>query len=256
MSPFRIKRFISELTCDILDFVYPQSCAVCQNSLKREENDICEECWSNLTLLPFSFCPYCKLFFEDDQALREHECPYLAFPQDRRILAVRSLGSFDDYYQRLIHRFKYDKKVPLGKRLAHRLGEVVAGEENFRRCDLVIPVPLHSARRRERGFNQSQILAEEISRAMDLPLDKDVLKRKKNTKDQTYLDTKERAENVRNAFMITQAERVKDKKVILVDDVITTGATLNECARMLQMGGAKEILASTLAVVADRPSWS
>lgn len=162
-----------------------------------------------------------------------------------------SLGTFDDHYQNLIHRFKYDKKTPLGKRLARRLGEAVAREREFAGCDLIVPVPLHRARCRERGFNQSEVLAEGISQKTNLPLEKGVLKRKKNTKDQTYLNAQQRAENVRDAFSITQPEIVENKKVILVDDVTTTGATLNECARMLQDSGAKSIFAATLAVVVD-----
>ena len=181
----------------------------------------------------------------------EHRCVHLRKPKDRKILAVRSLGTFDDYYQRLIHRFKYDKNIPLGKRLSQSLGQVVAQDKDFASCDLVIPVPLHRARHRERGFNQSEVLAEGISQAINLPLAKEILKRKKNTKDQTYLNAQQRTENVRDAFLVTQPARVDNKAVILVDDVMTTGATLNECARMLEKAGAERILAVTLAVVVD-----
>jgi len=181
----------------------------------------------------------------------EHRCVYLSKPEDRKILAVRSLSTFDDHYKKLIHRFKYDKKIPLGKRLAQSLGQAVAQERDFASCDLVIPVPLHRARHRERGFNQSEVLADGVSQAINLPLAKEILKRKKNTKDQTYLNAQQRAENVRDAFVVAQPKKINDKKVVLVDDVITTGATLNECARMLEKAGAKRIFAVTLAVVVD-----
>jgi ComF family protein len=161
------------------------------------------------------------------------------------------MGTFDDYYQKLIHRIKYDKKIPLGRRLAQSLGDRVASQRDFAACDLIIPVPLHRARHRERGFNQSAILAEGISSVTDLPLAKGILKRKKNTRDQTYLNAQQRAENMRDAFVVSQPEMIDGKNVILVDDVMTTGATLNECARMLQEAGAKRILAATLAVVVD-----
>lgn len=251
MPTLNIRDFLLELKDDILDFIYPQSCPICQRPLRREEKEVCEDCWQTLAILPAPFCPYCKSFLEDSAKLLEHVCPYLDGAEDRRILAAISLGTFDDHYQNLIHRFKYGKKTPLGKRLARRLGEAVAREREFARCDFIVPVPLHRARYRERGFNQSEILAEGVSQAIDLPLVKEILKRKKNTKDQTYLNAQQRAENVRDAFVITQPEKINDKKVILVDDVITTGATLNECARMLQKVGAKKIFAVTLAVVAD-----
>ena len=248
---FKIKHFLLELKDDILDLVYPQHCPLCQKPLGKEEKDVCADCWRTLAFLPAPFCPYCKSFLEDEETVFEHRCPYLSKPEDRKILAAKSLGTLDDYYKKLIHRFKYDKKIPLGKRLAQSLGQVVAQDRDFANCDLVIPVPLHRARHRERGFNQSEILAEGVSQATNLPLAKGILKRKKNTKDQTYLNAQQRAENVRDAFVVTQPEKINDKKVVLVDDVITTGATLNECARMLQKAGAKTIFAVTLAVVVD-----
>jgi len=161
------------------------------------------------------------------------------------------LGTFDDYYRILIHRFKYDKKIHLGERLAKSLGEKVAEEKDFLNCELVIPVPLHRARHRERGFNQSDVLAVGVSQRTGVPFAKGILKRKKHTRDQTYLDLQQRKENVKDAFMITQPEKINGKQVILVDDVITTGATLNECAQMLLEAGATKIFAVTLAVVVD-----
>jgi len=247
----KVKDFLRELKDDILDLVYPQSCSICRKPLGRGEKDVCEGCWKTLASLPAPFCPYCKSLLEDGETMYGHRCAYLSKPEDQKILAVRSLGTFDDYYKKLIHRFKYDKKIPLGKRLAQSLGRVIAQDRDFANCDLVIPVPLHRARHRERGFNQSEVLAEGVSQAMNLPLVKDILKRKKNTQDQTYLNAQQRTENVRDAFMVIQPEKINERDVILVDDVITTGATLNECARMLQKAGAKRILAVTLAVVID-----
>lgn len=251
MPSIKIIDFLVELKEDILDFVYPQSCPICRNPLKREEEDVCEDCWNALVLLPFPYCPYCKSFLESEDEIENHQCAHLSKPKDRRILVVRSLGTFDEYYQKLIHRLKYDKKINLGKRLAQRLGERVAQDRGFAECDLVIPVPLHRARHRERGFNQSEILSEGIARVAGLALAKDILKRKKHTKDQTYLNAQQRTENVRGAFVVTRPERVDGRKIVLVDDVMTTGATLNECARMLQEAGATMIFAATLAVVVD-----
>ena len=251
MSLITIKRFFLDLKDDILDFVYPQTCPICRNLLKREEKDICDDCWKALALLPSPYCPYCKSFLEDKHEITNHQCAYLRRSKDRRILAVRSLGTFDAYYKKLVHRLKYDKKIHLGRRLAQRLGEIISQEKDFAGCDVVIPVPLHRARQRERGFNQSEILAEGISQATGLPLVKDVLERKKNTKDQTYLNIQQRAENVRGAFVVIHPYKIGDKNVILVDDVMTTGATLNECARMLLDSGAKNVFGITLTVVVE-----
>jgi competence protein ComFC len=240
--------FLLELD-DILDFVYPQHCAICKRYLKRKERDICEVCWNSLVTLPDAFCPYCKSFMGGEDT----KCSFCESTrkvgEDLNFFMVRSLGRFDDYYKELIHRFKYGKKIPLGKRLAQRLGETINDDSNFLGSDFLIPVPLHKSRYRERGFNQSEIVAEEISKITGVSVLKNVLKRKKNTKDQTNLSPSQREENVRGAFVVTKPEVINDKRIILVDDVITTGATLSECARMLKQAGAKEILGMTIAVV-------
>jgi ComF family protein len=247
----KIPNFLLELKDDILDFVYPQPCAICEKHLKREERDVCKACWNSLVTLPDPFCPYCRSFYEPGDT----KCSFCESAgrtiQDHKVFMVRSLGRFDDYYKELIHRFKYRKKIPLGKRLAQRLGESVNGDSDFLISDFLIPVPLHKSRYRERGFNQSEILAEEISKITGLSVLKNALKRKKNTKDQTNLSPRQREENVRGAFVVTQPEMINGKKIILVDDVITTGATLSECARMLKQAGVEKILGMTIAVVTD-----
>ncbi|MCK4385616.1 MAG: ComF family protein, partial [candidate division Zixibacteria bacterium] len=234
MFLLKFLNFFLELKDDILDFVYPQHCAICKKHLKKNEKDVCEVCWNSLVTLPDPFCPYCKSLFE----YGETTCSFCEsagkISEDHKISMVRSLGRFDDYYKLLIHRFKYGKKIPLGKRLAQRLGETINSDSNFLESDLSIPVPLHKSRYRERGFNQSEIVAEEVSKITGLSVLKNVLKRKKNTKDQTNLSPQQREENVRGAFVVTQPEVIGGKKIILVDDVITTGATLSECARMLK----------------------
>ena len=164
---------------------------------------------------------------------------------------VYSLGSFDDSYQRLIYAFKYGQLLNLGKRLGSTLGEKIKEDKRFLGCDFLIPVPLHPSRKRKRGFNQSEILALAISEKIGLPVLKDVLKRKKRTKDQTTLNAKQREENVRGAFSVKNEDRIVDKQIILVDDVMTTGATLKECARNLFEAGAKEVLGLTVAVAGE-----
>jgi competence protein ComFC len=242
---------LTELKDDLLDFVYPQHCVICKGHLKREENHVCETCWNSLVTLPDPFCPYCKSFMEHEDA----ECVFCnstkKLSEDRIFLKVRSLGRFDDYYKELIHQFKYGKKIPLGKRLGGRLGKTINDDSHFSKSDYLIPVPLHKSRCRERGFNQSEIVADQISKITGIPILKNVLKRKKNTKDQTNLSREEREENVRGAFVVTYSEMIKGKNIILVDDVITTGATLTECARILNQSGAQQILATTIAVVTD-----
>ena len=251
MSIIKFTSPFLRLRDDLLDFIYPQSCPICKKPVSQDVKGVCENCWSILAILPHSFCPYCKSFFEEGDLVLRHHCVFLNRFEDRRIMAVRSLGTFDDCYKTLIHRFKYERKIPLGKRLAQSLGEKIALDMNLSNCDLVIPVPLHRARKRERGFNQSEILAEGVSKEINVAFLKDVLKRKKNTKDQTHLNVQQRKENVEGAFAVIHPDKVIGKQVILVDDVMTTGATLNECAKMLLEAGAERIFAVTLAVVVE-----
>jgi competence protein ComFC len=249
-----LSKFLSpflELKDDVLDFIYPQHCAICKKHLNREEEDVCEACWNSLAILPDPFCPYCRSFYEPGDT----KCSFCrsagSAGEDRMIPMVRSLGRFDDYYKVLIHQLKYGKKIPLGRKLAQRLGETIIGSSNYMESDFLVPVPLHKSRYRERGFNQSEIVAEEISKTTGVTSLKNVLKRKKNTKDQTDLSPQEREQNVKGAFVVTEPETVSGKRIILVDDVITTGATLSECARMLRQAGAERILGMTIAVVTD-----
>ena len=160
---------------------------------------------------------------------------------------VYSLGGFDENFQALVHHFKYKGKISLGKRLGYRLAEELKGQ-NLSDFTYLIPVPLHKVRKRERRFNQSEILGEALAQKLTLRLPQNILIRIKNTKDQTKLSIEERKENVAGAFQVQDKQKIlHGKKIILVDDVITTGATLNECARVLKQAGAKEILAVTIA---------
>ena len=116
-----------------------------------------------------------------------------------------------------------------------------------RRVDLIVPVPLHPKRLRWRGFNQSVLLARQVSRAYDLPMDPFIVVRHKETTPQTQLSEAERRRNVRGAFSLRSGKTLHGKTLLLVDDVYTSGATVNECSRVLKQGGAKEVHVLTLA---------
>jgi competence protein ComFC len=241
-----------ELKNSILDFVFPPYCLLCNRLISSEEGKskgfrpaglVCQDCWKNLNILPYPFCPTCRTFL--NQSMRR--CPKCSEWSSLNI--NRSLGLFDPHYQILLHHFKYKRKISLGKELGKRLGELLIQDEFSKDYGYIIPVPLHSSRERERGYNQSRILAEEISRLTFLPLLDKVLIRKKNTRDQTNLNAEERERNVRGAFAVRGQIVPKGERVILVDDVMTTGATLKECSRVLKEAGVKEVAGVTLAVV-------
>ena len=234
----KIRDAISDLKGAIIDFVLSPHCITCGNYLSQQERIVCDVCWDNLEVLPSSFCPVCKTFVE--KGMLSCRVCY----EKTNLCSVRSIGVFDTYFQKLIHGFKYQQKTSLGQ----RLGEELIEDKVASRFDCIIPVPLHSVRKRERGFNQSEILAQELSHITHIPVLKKVLKRTRNTKDQTKLTPEERIENVKGAFTLIDPEKVKSKRVILVDDVMTTGATLGECATVLSKAGADKIMGATIAV--------
>jgi ComF family protein len=143
-----------------------------------------------------------------------------------------------------VHKFKYDGVRTLAEPLASLM------IERWRRdpiaVDILVPVPLHRSRVRERGFNQAALLAHQLSQRVDVAVDELTLMRQRATASQVDLDAGERKENVRDAFQCT-TDSLADKRVLLIDDVCTTGATLEACAVALEVGGARSVQALTLA---------
>lgn len=160
-------------------------------------------------------------------------------------MAVRALGLFDGHYRSLLHALKFHGDLRVGRWLGQRLGQALRREGIAQKFGAVAPVPLHPVRQRERGFNQSRVLAQEISIALELPCI-DPLKRLRNTPSQTRLDRFQRRENVRGAFSLRPGPVASP--LLLVDDVLTTGATLEECSLALRAAGVTQILAVAVAL--------
>lgn len=162
----------------VLDFIYPPLCLICKEVISEDSQNfkasVCSDCWNNLEIEEKPYCPECKVDLEFEGF---HQCPvYLKI--------VYALGMFDENFQELIHNFKYKGKISLGKKLGHRLAEKLKKYDTSGYA-YIIPVPLHKARKRERGFNQSEIVAESLGAELNLMVEKNILSRIKNTKDQT-----------------------------------------------------------------------
>lgn len=223
----------------MLDFFYPRWCVVCERP-PDPAAPLCTHCLELLVTLPHPVCPRCRFFVTGDPAIcptsRGHDAP--PFP-------VWALGLFDDYYRPLIHAFKFENRRDCGEFLAARLGAQVARDPRSAAVEAVVPVPLHRARRRERGFNQSELLARAVGRALDRPV-RDLLVRTRNTKSQTTIDGRHRQENVAGAFRVHGG--ASPGVVLLIDDVLTTGATLRACADALVHAGAARVLGAVGAL--------
>ncbi|MDQ6655114.1 MAG: ComF family protein [Verrucomicrobiota bacterium] len=162
---------------------------------------------------------------------------------DAAVASFRSRG----VVREVIHKFKYGHEIHLRFPAADWLVETLDDPRLAgRRIDVVIPVPLHAARKRERGFNQAELLAELLSARAGLPM-KPLLQRIRYTTTQTAFDRAERIENLRDAFRLRKKANVRGLRVLLIDDVLTTGSTLSECARVLKAAGAVSVHAATAA---------
>jgi len=149
--------------------------------------------------------------------------------------------------QRLLHLLKYEGRKEIAYQLGLWYGEELAEQKLKDSIDLIVPVPLHSSRLRTRGYNQSDYFAQGLSEALDIESSTKVLRRKKKTATQTQMGKVERWENVDNIFEVTDTNLIKGKNILVVDDVVTTGATLNSCIQSLINGGADKVAILTLA---------
>lgn len=229
-----------------LDILFPPLCHACRTFVPgREDIHLCEGCRGKIHVVGSPLCPVCGIPFATEGG-GDHPCGSCVTTR-RPFTAARAAFRFDGPVQELIHRFKYGKKVllarPLGLLTAGRLASFIKAEG----ADIIVPVPLHGRRLRERGFNQAQLLGRVLSRQWGIPLSVDNLRRVRWTEPQVGLSAPDRERNVRNAFQVAHPERFLDRRLLLVDDVYTTGSTVVECARTLKRAGSGEVLVVTTA---------
>jgi ComF family protein len=236
----------------VLDLVFPALCPVCgRRSDDRGHRPFCAACWTGLPLWADAGCPGCaRLFAGLPAGSRCEECRRTPPPFEW----VRAVGAYRDGLRAAIHALKFRGRVavaaPLGALLAER-GAALAGltPEALPLVDAVVPVPLHPARLAERGFNQAELLAAPCARAWGRPLVTGALVRTRPTRPQTELDATERGTNVAGAFAVRRPAALAGRRVLLVDDVLTTGATARAAARALRDGGAAAVSVLVLARV-------
>ena len=223
---------------------YPPLCVVCSSNVAGREY-LCESCRSRAPRITPPSCAKCSEPFSGaiTQTFSCANCEHRILHFDAAVSAYRSRG----LVRKLVHEFKYGRQRHLRHPLAAWLRETMNDPRlQGRRFDLIVPVPLHPARERERGFNQATLLAELLARQVAAPLC-NVLERIRYTTTQTAYDRAERMENLRDAFRLRKKMNVRELRVLLIDDVLTTGSTLSECARILKESGAISVHAATAA---------
>ncbi|MBF0120875.1 MAG: ComF family protein [Desulfobacterales bacterium] len=177
--------------------------------------------------------------------------PYMYSSSGKYLNSVRALGVYDNSLMKAIHCFKYKGKLQLKLPLSSLLFYTFLKYFKNEKIDIIIPVPLHKKRFRSRGFNQAFLLIQNWTNMLNIIIDRDNLVRKRYTRPQVGLGKIERINNIYEAFTIIDSSIIKDKKILLIDDVYTTGATANECARILISKGATEVNVLTLAIATN-----
>lgn len=227
----------------ILEFVYPSCCLNCGSYIESPGDLICHDCWDKISTFDHIFCGNCENPLEVNIV-----CENCGGDKTMPIIA---LGQYTDPLSEIIRYFKYRDFQKLGPILAEKLSAKYITLINKEKIDLIIPIPLHSYRLKTRGYNQSQIIADLIGKRLDLAvIEKGIIKTKHN-KYQKSLDPFQREKNVENVYEIGDFD-VENKRIMLVDDVITTGATLREAKKVLHRAGGKVVL---FVVIAGTGYW-
>lgn len=228
-----IYRISSPFVDAVLNFIYPPACVVCESPPDPEKKLICEPCWQALPRL------------QPTDELTGHRLEIGG--SETSTLPALAVWEFSEAMQTVIHEMKFHGKKSLSRWLGDEMAAAASQHEEFASADALIPVPLHKTKFRERGYNQSLLLAQRVSKKINLPILKQVLRRVRHTKSQATLNAVEREQNMRGAFGVVSENLIQDKKIIVIDDVFTTGATLKACARELLNAGAARVLALTAA---------
>ena len=231
----------------VFQFFLPPQCPCCERFSEEGKQGFCSNCLSQIRWIEPPFCSICGIPFISRE-VETHPCG--ACVTHRKYFTIaRALGAFEGSLQEAIHRWKYEGKTYLTPFFADWMAEGLNRYWEPGSLDLLIPVPLHTRRLRERGFNQALLLVRELSRRTGIPYRKSILQKKKSTIPQVNLSGVEREKELRGTFHVIGKEELSGLSVLLIDDVYTTGATVNECSKVLLRGGAKRVDVLTLAHV-------
>lgn len=225
--------------------VLPDECRICRQPLSNLSRiPVCPACLSQTRPLEAEFfCRQCRTPFVDAYPLDEHDLCTVCRENRANFDAAYSYGSYDGTLRDLIHLYKYARVESLSLPLSRLMAGALPRDERF---DMVLAMPMHWFKRWRRGFNQAELLAAPIARRLGIPLCRN-LRRRRAGKAQAGLDFADRMTNLKDAFSVDRPEQVAGRRILLVDDVLTTGATLRSAAAVLKLAGARRVCALALA---------
>lgn len=217
----------------IFDWLYPRRCPVCEDIVMPKGELVCDECRSRIPYIHSPRCCRCGKELADERQEFCYDCTRKTFYYECGAAPLR----YNAVMRRAMEGLKYRNKREYADFFAEEILRAYGNMLKSWQPDMLIPVPIHSARRRSRGYNQAELLAEPFGERLGVPVRNDILIRSRSTGPQNKLNDKERRKNVEEAFQIKE-NGVQLKRVILVDDIYTTGSTVNACAKVLKEAGA------------------
>ena len=233
----------------LLGLVFPHVCEFCrEREATAAESFICHHCRKHpraIRKVQPPICKVCGLWYEGEITV-DFTCRN-CFDLELEFANARAAVQYYGLVKQVIHRFNYNRNDWFEPFLAELLIESAAPDLKFEPVDLIVPIPLHPRKQRARGFNQAERLAIRLSAATGIPTRLDLMQRVRDTNPQANLDRDDRVANVKNAFAYVAAEKLATKKVLLVDDVMTTGLTASSCAKELLKNGASQVRVWTVA---------
>lgn len=241
-SLVRIINIIKKIYYYIIDYILPPRCLSCCEMTESTE-DFCGNCWNNLNFISKPYCIICGRRFDIpiSHGVSCSEClrnkPYYD--------TSRSLMKFDEYSKKIIHAFKYKDKTVLAKTFAKLLYNQY--HQELHDIDWITPVPMNRFKRLFRMYNPPFLLAIEIGKLLKLQVIPDILIKSKWTKSQTYLSKWQREKNLAGSFVLNKNYQVSGKKILLIDDVLTTGTTISKCSKILKDAKVEYIYVMTIA---------
>jgi competence protein ComFC len=238
---------VSRLWEAFLGLFYAEVCEACHaQRATASEGYVCPGCRAEVKLIEPPFCQRCGSIFpgEITSTFQCGNCRNL----ELEFSYARAVATADGVLLDILHRYKYENALWVEPFVTKLFVDGAGPNVKTDNWDMIVPVPLHPRRQKEREFNQAEVLGRALSRATDIPLETSLLQRTIDTRSQTRLPRAERSKNVRDAFRFRrQKGELAGKRIIVVDDVLTTGATTNACTRLLRQNGAEEVCVWTLA---------
>jgi ComF family protein len=237
---------LREILTGIADLIFPPRCITCDDPLEQHGPlPFCPSCLDGIRFIRSPLCPRCGVPFPV-QEREDHLCGD-CLTEKKPYAVARSVGRYEDTLLTAIDRFKYRGRAGIGLILGGIMADVAGMIWDMKVFERIVPVPLHRKRLRDRGFNQAAILARELAKRFDIPLDITSLRREVFTPPQVGLDRAKRSANVHGAFSARHPQKIAGRRILLVDDVHTTGSTLAECSRVLIRAKAESVAVLTLA---------